>query len=224
MLTMDEVKKVMFVIKCTYPNSPFNRAGAKELEFTAQTWASCFEEYTYGQISAGLKAFMTSDTSGFQPTPAQIIKYARAKAPKNELTSNEAWALVTKALRNSGYNYEAEFEKLPEAVQKAIGNAASLRELALMDNNTVQSVEGSHFKRNYEAYVKREKEYQTIPQSVRTLLEAANPTPQIAGKTVVLLETREDERHKALERLEAERKERAESFKNGGQIWHRAIV
>ena len=82
----------------------------------------------------------------------------------------QAWALVQRALRNSGYNSEEEFAKLPEACQRAVGTAANLKEWALMDSDQVATIEQSHFIRNYRTSVQRMKEEARLPENVRMLI------------------------------------------------------
>lgn len=169
-MTREEVLKIILVIKNTYPKT-YERFTKSDFEGMADMWSIVFEDYSYAQISVGLKAYLTTNTSGFPPVPAQLIAQATQQNPSSELTSNEAWSMVYKAICNSTYNAEREFEKLPDLCKKAIGSADSLRELARMDIDTVQSVEGSHFKRNYESLVKRQREYDKIPQRTRDQLE-----------------------------------------------------
>jgi len=169
-MTREEVLKIILVIKNTYPKT-YEKFTKSDFEGMADMWQLVFEDYTYAQISVGLKVYLTTNTSGFPPVPAQLIAQATQNNPASELTSNEAWSLVYKAICNSTYNSEKEFEKLPDLCKKAIGSAESLKELARMDIDKVQSVEGSHFKRNYEALVKRQTEYNRIPQKTREQLE-----------------------------------------------------
>ena len=179
-MTREEVLKIILVIKNTYPKT-YERFTKSDFEGMADMWELIFSDYTYQQISLGIKAYLTTNTSGFPPVPAQLISYTQIQNPVLEMTSAEAWDLVYKAICNSNYNSEAEFEKLPELCKKAIGSAASLRELAQADCKTVQSVEGSHFKRNYEELVKRQREYNKIPESTRVRLEAIQNNLLIEG-------------------------------------------
>lgn len=166
-----ETLKLILVIKNTYPKT-YEKFTRSDFEGMADMWTLIFEDYSYQEISLALKAYLTTNTSGFPPVPAQLIAYTRQENPVKEMTSAEAWDLVYKAICNSNYNAEEEFNKLPELCQKAIGSPASLRELASMDANTVKSVEGSHFKRNYENLARRKAEYEKIPVSTRERLEA----------------------------------------------------
>ena len=82
----------------------------------------------------------------------------------------EAWSLVRRAISNSTYNAEQEFERLPEAVQRAVGSPANLREMAALDIERVETVEQSHFIRAYDAAIKRAAEDAKIPAKVREML------------------------------------------------------
>lgn len=171
-MNKNEVYKLVFVTKSVYPQT-YGKFTSEDFDNLALAWLMAFEDFDYNTISLALKAYITTNTSGFPPVPAQLIELATKTNPKKEMTSNEAWELVYKAIQNGIYGYEEEFKKLPELCQKAIGSPESLRELAMLDISTVISVEGSHFKRNYEALAKRQREYEKIPERTRLALEAA---------------------------------------------------
>lgn len=112
-------------------------------------------------------------TQHFKPVPADINnlimdKYIAKTAKPKAMTSLEAWALVYKAICKSGYNSVEEFNKLPDDCKRAIGSPENLEEMARMDVKTVQSVEQSHFIRNYDSIVKRhEQDYQLRIEQVK---------------------------------------------------------
>lgn len=178
-MTKEEVFKLIFVTKSVYPKT-YEKFKESDFDNMALGWHMALEDYSYQEISVALKAYITTNTSGFPPVPAQLIAYTREKNPMDEMTSAEAWDLVYKAIGRANYYAEEEFGKLPELCQKVVGSPASLREMAMMDTNTVMSVEGSHFKRNYETLAKRQREYQKIPESTRARLESFN-TPIMIG-------------------------------------------
>ena len=128
-----------------------------------------FDESAYSGYLA-IQKYMTSER--FPPTIADIrTKATEIIAPVEESMSElQAWALVQRALRNSGYNSEEEFAKLPEACQRAVGTAANLKEWALMDSDQVATIEQSHFIRNYRTSVQRMKEEARLPENVRMLI------------------------------------------------------
>ena len=67
-MTENEAKKLLAVMTVTYPNYKL-----ANVDFAAKVWSDMLVEFTYSQAGAALKAYIRSDTSGFAPTPGQII-------------------------------------------------------------------------------------------------------------------------------------------------------
>lgn len=169
-MTKQETAKVIAVITTTYPSS-YSKFDSFMIDNLITAWHSVLEDYTYEQANAGLKIYLSSDTTGFPPSPGQVIDCIHKIEHQDEMTPLEAWQYVSKAIKNSIYHSEEEFAKLPEIVQRAVGNQSNLKEWAMMDSETVQSVEQSHFIRAYDSMVKRKKEDAKIPAKVRQMIE-----------------------------------------------------
>lgn len=121
-----------------------------------EVWYGLLKDIPY---EAGYKAVMDIlRTSRTQPTIADIISRVHRNAADDAMTEMEAWSLVRKAIQRSIYDSETEFRKLPKAVRKAIGSPSNLREMAMMPENTVESVEQSHFIKAYKSIVARQEE------------------------------------------------------------------
>lgn len=175
-MTRDEAKKIVMVIASTYPNwHPL------DMSFTVDAWASMLESYTYHEIGAALKAFIVSDTSGFAPTPGQVIGLLDRVTNRQELNEMEAWMLVSKALRNGYYGAEQEFKKLPPLVQKAVGAPSQLRNWSQTDSESVENVIQSNFMRTYRQELAKSREMRKIPQETRSALEQSQ-NMMIEGK------------------------------------------
>lgn len=189
-MTLQETAKIVYVIKATYP-AHFSKYTTKDYDNMIQAWTAVMEDYTYMQASAGLKIYLASDTKGFPPSPGQVIDCITKtmKQPELEMNALEAWALVRKALGNSGYNSAEEFAKLPPAVQRAVGSAANLREMCMLPTNEVETVEQSQFIRAYNATVQQMKDEAKIPSKVRALIEQT--TRQLVGNSEQLHLTKE---------------------------------
>lgn len=141
---------------------------------TIDVWQMMLEDFAYQQVAMALKAYIMSDTSGFAPSIGQLVGKMQMISQPNELNEMEAWALVSKAIRNGYYGAETEFAKLPEMVQKAIGQPSQLRQWAHSDMESIETVIQSNFMRSYRMVVKREKEVQRMPSDVRVLIEKTN--------------------------------------------------
>lgn len=152
-------------------------------------WYGLLCDLPYQVLSAAAQQYMMQET--FPPTIAGLRKKAaEIQAPvQDEMSELAAWSLVRKALGNSAYNAESEFDKLPELCQQAVGNPANLHEMALMDMDTVNSVEQSHFIRNYRTMLKRKREDAQIAPAVRMLIERMHSQDPalMSGQTNVYL-------------------------------------
>lgn len=165
-MTKQQIFKLLYLVKAAFAKY-YMTFSEKDFENLAEVWGMCFEGYSFEDVAEGLKAYLTTDTSGFPPTPAQIIdKIQKIKPQAQELNGNEAWALVYRAIRNSAYNADKEFDKLPPMIQKSVGSADNLKAWAT-DASFNEGVEQSHFIKVYNATVEREKEIAKLPPSTR---------------------------------------------------------
>lgn len=163
----EEFKILVKAMKATYPDPKF--IPDKD---AFDVWFDFLKDMDYKTLSNALGRHIC--TSKFPPTIADLREQA-LKNNTDAMNGEQAWALVFKAVENSNYNSQEEFDKLPPIVQKSIGSPANLRELALMPTETVNSVEKSHFLRTYDAEVRREREFNQMPESVRNLIANNQP-------------------------------------------------
>lgn len=153
-MTREDVIKLLMMIKAAYPN--YN---PQDKNVAANIWYEMLKEYDANTVLASFKAYVASDSSGFAPSIGQII--GRLRMVNNEATDMdalEAWALVSRAIRNGYYGAEVEFAKLPPMVQKAVGSPANIRNWATTDLKSVESVIMSQFISSYKTVQKRESE------------------------------------------------------------------
>lgn len=168
-MTKAEAAKVMAVLQVNYPEN-FRNKSDEVIKATVDLWSRAFADEPYQLVSAAVMAHMVSDTNRFMP-PIGVIKAKIAELMKpDEMTEQEAWGLVAKALRNSIYGADEEFAKLPPAVQRAVGGASQLRDWAMMDTETVQSVVASNFQRSYRVTSQRERDWEKLPQGLKNYL------------------------------------------------------
>lgn len=138
-------------------------------------WYTLLCDLDYETLSKAIQKCMMS--SPFQPTIADIRTAAAQFEPSAEIrqmSELQAWDTVRRAISNSIYNAENEFQKLLPIVQKAVGSPYNLTEWATLDSDTVNSVVQSNFVRSYRAVVTREMELQKLSPAVRGLIEKAS--------------------------------------------------
>lgn len=166
-MTSMETVKVLAVIKTAYPRYYDNKTN-EELRDTISLWHSMLEEYPVEFVNSAVKAVIA--TSPYPPTIADVISQINKLTAKKEVSEVEAWGLVKTAIRNSAYHADEEFERLPEAIKNTLGNANVLREWALAEDSSTETVIASNFMRSYKAKEKERKELEAIPMAVKALL------------------------------------------------------
>lgn len=164
-MTREETVKILMMIQGTFPNfKPMDKT------VTVDIWTNVLEEYSYNDIAIALKTYILTDTSGFAPTPGKLVDKIHSVKIIDELTETEAWALVSRAIRNGYYGAEQEYKKLPEMVQKAVGNPSNLRQWAQTDAESIENVVQSNFMRTYRLVLKRENELSKMPVEMKSLI------------------------------------------------------
>lgn len=178
-MTRDETKQILMRIDVAFPTWK-----PKDLGLIVDVWQEAFAEYPYEVVLTAVRAFISSDRSGFAPSVGQItglIVDMTQMSQGNELSDMEAWALVGRALRNSAYNSEKEFNKLPYTVQKAVGSPNNLRAWGT-DPNYNENVAQSHFLNSYKAIKQRETQVMSLPKQIRDMLPTTNVNPRLVSK------------------------------------------
>lgn len=160
-MTRDETKQLLMMVQAAYPN--FN---PPDKTVSINTWFTMLERYEYGQVEMALRAYISTNSSGFAPSIGQIV--AEIHSLNSPPIDNElaAWAIVRKAISNSGYHAKEEFSRLPPVIQRAVGQPSQLYTWAL-DEEFNEQVVSSNFMRSYRAEVQRESEYRKLPKDVR---------------------------------------------------------
>lgn len=171
-MTKREIAELITVMQANYPDS-FKGQSDAVVGAKITLWYDFFKDHPKELVCAAAKAFIANDTKGFMPNIGQINACIQKIVNRDEMTEGEAWGYVSKALRNSAYNSAEEFSKLPERIQRLVGSHNQLREWALMDVETVQSVVASNFQRTFRARQKSDEEYERLPGDVKQFLQIA---------------------------------------------------
>lgn len=194
-MNRDDIAKMIYLIKATYPNH-FKGYDGQQLKNMLEAWTMVFEDKDTGETLKALKIFLNTDTKGYPPSPGQIIACMHNEPLPNEM---EAWSIVDKAVRNSGYEAQEEFNKLPQIIRRVVRHPSRLKEWALMDSADYMTVEQSNFMRSYRAEKEREEQNRRIPQDIRPAIEEIkDQTPEIGVKVGSETGTTPDEALEAL--------------------------
>ena len=171
-MTREDTIKILSVLRGAYP-AFYRDITKQEAESTIALWESMFDEEPYELVAAAVKAFISGDGKGFPPAIGQIKERIRQITQPEEMTEQEAWTLVSKALRNSTYGSEEEFAKLPPEIQAVVHDPGQLRQWAIGPAEDVETVIASNFMRSFRAKQKASKEFMALPTSVKQLMISA---------------------------------------------------
>lgn len=168
-MTRTEVIKILAIIKVAYPNS-YNNFGDKDNQALVALWELQFKDYEANVVMNALNTIIATDSSAFAPPIGRIKEVIYKLSTKNELSENDAWNAVRKALRNSMYNSQEEFKKLPAEVQDTLGSASRLRDMAMLTDSEVE-FQHNAFSKAFNEIMKRKKEYAMLPSSIQKQIE-----------------------------------------------------
>lgn len=179
-MTYDETLTIMSVLKAAYPNY-YKDMRRSDADAIVSLWVEMFKDDPVEIVAVAVKAHIATDKKGFPPHIGAIKEAIVKLTSSNEMTELEAWGCVLKATQNSKYNSAEEFAALPPVVQRIVGSPNQLREWAMMDSETVNSVVASNFQRSYKARAANEREVLALPQDVRQTMERLAAGMQMPG-------------------------------------------
>lgn len=166
-----ETLQVLALLRGAYP-AFYRGMSDDEIDGIVSIWQTMFADDDAQAVSAAVLALIATKTDGFPPVVGAVKAEIVKMQTPDEMTEQEAWALVARAIANGIYSASEEFGKLPAGLQRLVGSPNQLREWATMDADAVQSVVASNFQRSYRARRKQEKENLALPSSVRAMISA----------------------------------------------------
>lgn len=175
-----ETISILSVLKGAYPNF-YKDLNKKDAETIINLWSEMFEDDDFNLVKAAVKAHVASDVKGFPPVIGQIKQSLNKITQPEQMTEQEAWSLVSRAIQNSAYHATEEYERLPMLLKKVVGSPSILKEWSQMPTETVQAVVASNFMRSYKIKAATEKEYQSLPNDVKQLIASASNNLMLEG-------------------------------------------
>lgn len=167
-MTRQETVSILAILRAAFP-SFYKGMERKDLEGIVSLWNDMFRDDAANVVAGAVKALIATKTTGYPPTIGEVKEHVRRITKPREMTEQEAWARISKALRNSLYGSEEEFRKLPPVLQSVVHDPRQLREWAMMDEATVQSVVASNVQRSYRARAQQARDFEALPEDVKAL-------------------------------------------------------
>ena len=164
-MTRQEALAVMAMLKTAYPTF-YKDLSKEDINAAVNLWATMFSEESIQVVTEAIKALMC--TLKYPPTIADVKEKIAMITQPPIMMEMEAWDMVRRAI--SYYHANETFASLPPMLQKIVGSPNQLREWALMDVETVNSVIQSNFMRSYRVMAAREREYAMLPSSTKKFI------------------------------------------------------
>lgn len=183
-MSREEIIEILGILKVAYPRFYANMT-KDEAEKTISLWSEMFKNDSPELVAIAVKKLITE--LQFPPTIADI-KNTMYKLVDRTEDNTELWNKFLKALKNSGYNSREEYEQLPKIVQKFAGSPERLRDYAMMDLDTINTVVKGQFLKQIDSLKVRQKENAMLPEEARCFIETLSEKmdiKQIGGKNEI---------------------------------------
>lgn len=175
-----ETLAIMTILKAAYPQY-YRNPSKQEAEGVVALWQDMFSADTYELVATAIKALIATDEKGFPPHIGAVREQMRKvlAGPDGEMSEQEAWVLVRRALSNGFYGAAQEYAKLPKVIQTVLGNSSVLRDWAMLDIREVDTVIASNFMRSYTARASHAREMERLPAPVLEMVRGLSERMRI---------------------------------------------
>lgn len=161
-MTREDTKKLIFYLKMGYPSF----CDDKNLAMMVDVWFDAFRDEDTVVVSQAAKNYVKSNH--YTPTIAGLFE--QINLIKSPNTDTDLWGLIYKAASNGTYNSEEEFNKLPPECQSFLGSPSALKDLAMTDTGTMNTVVKGQFLKRVEAIREHQAVQRGLPSEVRAAI------------------------------------------------------
>lgn len=133
------------------------------------TWQECLGDLDYKLVLQAIKKTIINNP--YPPTIHEIRKNAIEMInPTTQKTAIEAWNEAIKMISNGIYMTQEQFETHSPEVKKFFGSVNQVKQLAMVDSETINTVTKGQFLKQYEVIIQREKEQKLLPQQMQQMI------------------------------------------------------
>ena len=169
-MTREETSQMLTLLKAAYPNF-YGKMSQKDAYATLNLWAEMFADDDVNIVKFALHRLIETHT-GFPPDIAEVKSHIRllVQASTGEPTDEELWRMLRKAAANGLYGSSEEFERLPPVLKRYCGSPSALREMAMQDEKTLDTVVHGQFLRQISGIRERQEYHDSLPEGVRDVV------------------------------------------------------
>lgn len=172
-MTRKEIIQILALLKAAYPLF-YKDMSKQELENIVGLWFDIFQNDNPIIVVCAVKDLIKTH-SGFPPAIANVRNKMNEliSLSSGEQTYEELWHILKKAVSNGYYGYTDEYTKLPEVLQKYVGQPENLRTWAKMDEEIFNSVVHGQFLKQIGIIKDRQKYSDSLPPEVKKFIASA---------------------------------------------------
>jgi hypothetical protein len=163
-----DIATIIGIIRTAYPQYYKDKNSIID---TTELWYEIFQGDDINAIKVAVKSYIANNTSGFPPSIGEIKNELYKLYKGDEKSDVELWNELKSALRNGIYYADEIFPNLSKELQQFLGNPASLKELAMMDIEQIDTVQKGIFLKQLPIIKQREKEKQMMLPDRREMIE-----------------------------------------------------
>ena len=143
----------------------------KQQELMLNTWYECLGDLDYQIVLHAVKKSIID--SSYPPTIHEIRKNAtEITNPTTKRTAIEAWNEALNMISGGLYMTKEQFDFCSPEVKKFFGSVNQVRQLAMLDSETINSVTKGQFLKQYDVLVEREREEKMLPEPMKEMFGA----------------------------------------------------
>jgi len=133
------------------------------------TWLECLGDLDYKLVLQAVKKTIIS--SPYPPTIHEIRKNAVEMInPTTQKTAIEAWDEALKMISGGLYMTEEQFNQYSPEVRNFFGSVNQVKQLAMVDMDTINTVTKGQFLKQYDVLVEREKQENLLPETMKDMI------------------------------------------------------
>ena len=167
-MNKQETAQIIALLAGNYNNN--TKKSKEQKTLMINTWLECLGDLDYRLVLQAVKK--TIIESAYPPTIHEVRKNAiELVNPSTKKTAIEAWNEAYKMICSGLYMTKEEFNEASPEVRKFFGDVAQVRELAMTDTKTVNTVTKGQFLKQYEIIVEREKQHKLLPKQMQEVIE-----------------------------------------------------
>lgn len=139
-------------------------------QLMVNTWQECLGDLEYNLILQAVKK--TIIESPYPPTIHEIRKNAiELINPTTKKAGIEAWNEAIGMISNGLYMTEEQFNNHSPEVKKFFGSVNQVKQLAMVDMETINTVAKGQFLKQYDILVQRDREEKILPEPMKEMIE-----------------------------------------------------